>query len=149
MEQHIEVLQKLGKLAKLEVSETDEKLKEDFKKIVEYMNVIREVDTTGIQPLSHMQFVKLGEKEHTFASALNTGRTWESPAGPVWRLGASTDLGLGSITGQGTKSPQVSRCGQKKTQKETSRIQKKKKKKVKSAEGRTHADTGTHSEEAT
>lgn len=70
MEQHIEVLQKLGKLAKLEVSETDEKLKEDFKKIVEYMNVIREVDTTGIQPLSHMQFVKSGEREHTFVNGV-------------------------------------------------------------------------------
>lgn len=51
MEQQTELLQKLGKLAKLEVSEADETLKNDFKKIVAYMDVIREVDTTGVKPL--------------------------------------------------------------------------------------------------
>ena len=55
MEQQIELLQRLGKLAKLEVSEKDEKLNEDLSKIISYIDVIRAVDTTGIEPLSHMQ----------------------------------------------------------------------------------------------
>lgn len=70
MERQTELLQKLGKLAKLEVSETDEKLKEDFKKIVEYMNVIREVNTTGIKPLSYMQFEEVIQKEQTLAEGM-------------------------------------------------------------------------------
>ena len=70
MEQHIELLQKLGKLAKLEVSETDEKLKEDFKKIVEYMDVIHEVDATGIQPLSYIQFEEGIQKEQMLAECM-------------------------------------------------------------------------------
>ena len=57
------------------------------------------------------------EKEHPFASALNTGRTWKSPAGPVWGLSASTAQGPGSIPAQGTKIPQASRRGQKKIKK--------------------------------
>ena len=70
MERQTELLQKLGKLAKLEVSETDEKLKEDFKKIVEYMDVIHEVDATGIQPLSYIQFEEGIQKEQMLAECM-------------------------------------------------------------------------------
>lgn len=66
MEQQAELLQQLGKLAKLEASEKDEKLKEDFRKIVAYIDVIREVDTTGMEPLSHMQFQANAEEWNVF-----------------------------------------------------------------------------------
>lgn len=66
MEQQAQLLQQLGKLAKLEASEKDENLKEDFKKIVAYMDMIREVDTTGIQPLSHLQFEGNGMEWNVF-----------------------------------------------------------------------------------
>ena len=72
MEQQTGLLQKLGKLAKLEASEKDEKLKEDFKKIVAYMDVIREVDTTGIRPLSHLQFEGVIQKEQTLAETMQS-----------------------------------------------------------------------------
>lgn len=63
MEQQTELLQRLGKLVKLDASEKDKKLKEDFKKIVAYMDVIREVDTTGVKPLSHLQFEEAIHRE--------------------------------------------------------------------------------------
>ena len=67
MKQQTELLQQLRKLAKLSASEKDEKLKEDFKKIVAYMDVIREVDTTGIQPLSHLRFEEAIHREKMLA----------------------------------------------------------------------------------
>ena len=67
MKQQTELLQQLGKLAKLSASEKDEKLKEDFKKIVAYMDVIREVDTKGIQPLSHLRFEEAIHREKMLA----------------------------------------------------------------------------------
>ena len=67
MEQQTERLYKLGKLSKLKVSENDKKLSEDLEKIISYIDVIRAVDTTGIEPLSHMQFIETtnGEKRST------------------------------------------------------------------------------------
>ena len=79
MAEQKELLQRLGKLAKLEVSEKDEKLKEDFKKMVAYIDVIRGVDTIGVEPLSYMQFMENVKGESLLAEdmqSLENGMGW-------------------------------------------------------------------------
>ena len=67
MEQQIELLRRLGKISKIKINEKDEKLQEDFEKIISYIDTIRGVDTTGIESLSYMQFMENTEKERMFA----------------------------------------------------------------------------------
>ena len=79
MKQQTELLHHLGKLSKLKVSENDKKLSEDLEKIISYIDVIRAVDTTGVEPLSHMQFIETtnGEKMSTeSATSQNNPMEW-------------------------------------------------------------------------
>jgi aspartyl-tRNA(Asn)/glutamyl-tRNA(Gln) amidotransferase subunit C len=51
----IETIDKMAHLARLELQPDEkEKMAEDFTKILDWMNQLNEVDTTGIEPLTHM-----------------------------------------------------------------------------------------------
>lgn len=68
MKRQEEQIQRLGQLAKLDISIADEKLKEDLNKMVLYIDAIRTVDTTGVEPMSHVSLL--------LGSEINTDLTW-------------------------------------------------------------------------
>lgn len=54
-----ETIEYLSKLAKLEFNEIEKsKVKKDFEKVVAYVNIMNEVDTEGVAPLSHVFDIK-------------------------------------------------------------------------------------------
>nr|WP_180313404.1 Asp-tRNA(Asn)/Glu-tRNA(Gln) amidotransferase subunit GatC [Clostridium sp. MD294] len=54
-----ELLDYIGILARLHISEEErEKTKQEINKIVEYMDILNELDTTGIEAMSHAFPVK-------------------------------------------------------------------------------------------
>jgi len=50
-----QVLKKLASLSKINFSSEEEgKMLEDFNKMVQFINTLDEVDTTGVEPLTHI-----------------------------------------------------------------------------------------------
>lgn len=50
-----QVLKKLASLSKINFSSEEEgKILEDFNKLVQFINTLDEVDTTGVEPLTHI-----------------------------------------------------------------------------------------------
>ena len=55
MEIKDELIQHLANLAKLEIKEDEkDEIREDFKRMLEFVAQLQEVDTTGVEPLIHM-----------------------------------------------------------------------------------------------
>ena len=64
MQIDLELVQKLAKLSGLRVDATEEEaIRHDLQKMLDFVNRLNEVETTGVEPLLHMSVNKDAERE--------------------------------------------------------------------------------------
>ena len=72
-----ETIEYVGILAKLELSEKEkEEAKADMEKMLDYIDVLNELDTDGIEPMSHVFPVKNVFREDVVTNRIGGDELW-------------------------------------------------------------------------
>ncbi len=74
-----EALQKIANLARLELRETDEaKILSDLNRILNWVDKLGEIDTSGVEPLTHMTLETNVLREDVVSETLSRGQALEN-----------------------------------------------------------------------